>query len=199
MDAIVLKSIPYEDDGKILKLFTESHGIISVVVKKLQSKASYLQTLTSPLSRGEFHLNKRQSDLYTFKEGSLTDGYYELRNDLQKLDAACIILKSILKSQFLEKPSEPLFFLTTSYLKKLKSFEKPIVLALSFQLKVLNYEGLYPENNEELQNPFSKQEWLSIECMCHAKKFELLEKIEVDGELELKIKTLFDERFADYS
>ncbi len=199
MHAIVLKSTPYEDDGKILKIFTKDLGVISVIVKNLIKKGSYLQTLTSPLALGEFHLIKRQSDLYVLKEATLIDGYFEIRQDLKKLEAACIILKSLLKSQFLEKSSDALFQLTTSYLRKMKTLKNPTTLALSFQLKLLNFEGLYPEKKEDLSSPFSEIEWLTAECLCHAKKFETLENLEIDAELEIKICSLFEERILDYN
>lgn len=199
MDAIVLKATPYEEDGKILKLFTREAGLLSVIIKKLGRKASYWQTVTSPLARGEFHLTRRQSDLYTLGDVSLIDAHYEIRNHLDKLDAACSILRAILTSQYPEKASPELYLLTTTYLKKLKTFHDPAILALSFQMKLLNYEGLFPETIEEFGKPLSADEWLILECLCHAKKFDLLESITLTSSLKDKAIDLFTTRITEFN
>lgn len=199
MDAIVLKATPYEEDGKILKLFTQEAGVLSVIVKKLRRKETFWQTVTSPLARGEFHLLRRQSDLYTLQEASLIDPYFEIRNHLDKLDAACAILRTILISQYPEKPSPELYLLTTLYLKKLKTFPHPNLLSLSFQMKLLNHEGLFPESKGELTAHLSDNEWLTLECLCHAKQFDLLQSLTVSPSLQERIETLFSTRIADFN
>jgi DNA repair protein RecO (recombination protein O) len=199
MDALILKATPYEEDGKILKVFTKEAGVISVIVKKLKRKETFWQTVTSPLARGEFHLTRRQSDLYTMNEASLIDAHFEIRNDLNKLDAACSILRAILFSQFPEKASPELYHLTTLYLKKLKTFNSPSILSLSFQMKLLNYEGLFPETKEECLSPLSSDEWLILECLCHAKTFDLLESLTISSDLERKITELFNNRISDFN
>ena len=199
MDAIVLKATPYEEDGKILKIFTGDVGVISVIVKKLRKKETFWQTLTSPLARGEFHLTRRQSDLYTLNEASLIDAHFEIRNDLTKLDAACSILRTILSSQYPEKPSPELYLLAITYLKKLKTFKDPLLLALSFQMKLLNYEGLFPESKEEINDPITAAEWLLLECLCHAKKFTLLESLAIPASLHEKATQLFTNRISEFN
>ena len=194
VDAIVLKSTPYEEDSKILKIFTRDSGLLSVIVKKLGKKGSFWQTATSPLSRGEFHLTRRQSDLYTLQEVSLTDSYIEIRSDLSKLDAACTILRSLLTSQYPEKASPELYQLAIVYLKKLKTFTDPSLLALSFQMKLLNFEGLFSELREPF---FSDEEWLTLECLCHAKHFDLLESLTVSPKLQKQASDLFAMRIAE--
>ena len=173
--------------------------MVSVIIKKLGRKASYWQTVTSPLARGEFHLTRRQSDLYTLGDASLIDAHYEIRNHLDKLDAACSILRAILTSQYPEKASPELYLLTTAYLKKLKTFPDPPILALSFQMKLLNYEGLFPETREEFGKPLSSDEWLILECLCHAKKFDLLESLTLTPSLKDKATDLFTTRILEFN
>ncbi len=194
MDAIVLKATPYEEDGKILKVFTKELGVLSVIVKKLSRKGSFWQTVTSPLARGEFHLIRKQSDLYTLQDASLTDAHFEIRNHFDKLEAACSILRSILTSQYPEKPSPALYQLAITYLKKLKTFKESHLLSLSFQMKLLNYEGLF----SELKDPaFSDEDWLTLECLCHAKQFSLLESLTVSTILQKQAIELFSSRIAE--
>lgn len=198
MDALILKTTPYQEDGKILKVFTKQAGLISVIVKKLRQKETFWQTVTSPLARAEFHITRRQSDLYTINEASLIDAHLEIRNDLSKLEAAFAILRGILVSQYPEKASPELYQLTISYLKKLKTFPHPSTLSASFQMKLLNYEGLFPECREECTFTFTRDEWLILECLCHAKTFSLLESVTVTSELETKADELFNSRISDF-
>jgi DNA repair protein RecO len=199
MDAIVLKATSYEDDGKILKLFSKCSGVVSVIIKQLTRKGAYFQTLTSPLARGEFHLYRRQSELYSLRDASLIDGHYEVRNNLDRLDCAGSILRSILISQCPEKASPELYKLTVLYLKKLKSFPDPAVLALSFKMKLLNFEGLFPETKEDFNNSLSSYEWLILECLCHAKKFELLQSVTLSTPLIEKAECLFNNRITEFN
>ena len=194
MDAIVLKSTPYEEDSKILKIFTKEAGLLSVIVKKLGRKGSFWQTATSPLSRGEFHLTRKRSDLYTVQEVSLIDSYIDIRSDLTKLEAACTILRALLTSQYPEKASPNLYHLTIVYLKKLKTFTQPPLLALSFQMKLLNFEGLFSETKDP---GFSDEERLTLECLAHAKQFDLLESLTVSSKLQNQASDLFAMRIAE--
>jgi DNA repair protein RecO (recombination protein O) len=159
MDALILKATPYEEDGKILKVFTKDAGLISVIVKKLRRKETFWQTLTSPLARGEFHLTRRQSDLYAINEASLIDAHFEIRNDLNKLDAACSILRAILFSQYPEKPSPELYQLTIIYLKKLKTFLHPITKVFFLKQK-RNLFLILPPMNGLFLNAFAMQKHL---------------------------------------
>ncbi len=199
MDAIVLKATKYEDDGRILKIFTKEAGLVSVIVKKISKKGTYWQTLTSPLARGEFHLKQGNSALYTLSDASLTDPYLEIRENLDKLEAACTILRALLLSQHPEKASPALFHLTLVYLKKLKTFSTPALIALSFQMKLLNFEGLFPESKEELQETIGADEWVQLQCLCHTKTFDLLESISPSTLLKKTAESLFQSRIREYN
>ncbi len=199
MDAIVLKATKYEDDGKILKVFTKDSGLLSVIIKKISKKGTYWQTLTSPLARGEFHLKRGTSTLYTISDASLIDAYLEIRSDFDKLEAACAILRALLTSQQPEKASPALFHLTIVYLKKLKTFSQPALLSLSFQMKLLNFEGLFPETKEELQEPLTSDEWLHLECLCHTKTFDLLETLPESPTLKRTAEALFESRIREFN
>ena len=199
MDAIVLKATPYEEDGKILKLFTGELGVVSAIVKKLTRKGTFWQNLTSPLTRGEFHLTRRNSELFTLNDGSIIDPHYEIRHNLGKLDAAFILLRAVLISQYPEKPTPELFKLTTVYLNRIKKDENPLRLALSFQMKLLNHEGLFPERAEDFGAPLTKDEWQTLECLCHAKKFETLDLLTIEEDLFKKTVELFNKRIQDFN
>ncbi len=199
MDAIVLKATPYEEDGKILKLFTKEMGLVSAIVKKLTRKGTFWQNLTSPLTRCEFHLTRRSSELYTLSDGSIIDGHYEIRGNLNKLDAACTLLKALASSQYPEKPSPELYKLTTVYLNKIKKDPNPSILALSFQMKLLNHEGLFPETAKDFGAPLTITEWQTLECLCHAKKFETLDLLTIEQDLHDKATDLFNKRIQDFT
>ena len=125
MDAIVLKSTPYEEDGKILKVFSSELGLISIVTKGLQRRPQFWQTATSPLSRSEFHITRRGSDLFFLQEASLIDAHVGVRGRLDTLESALSILKSLLDSQYPERPSKELYALTLLYLKKTPHLSQP--------------------------------------------------------------------------
>ena len=195
VDAIVLKAIAYREDGKILQLFTKKNGRLSVFVKHLKKRSSFWQTATSPLARGHFHLIKKKESLYLLQDIHLIDSFIEIREDLHKLEAAFLLLRSLLLSQYPEKASVKMYQLTLAYLKKLKQVPYPKLLATSFQMKLLKHEGLFPEKSPGL----SSHDWKILSLLCHVKRFDLLEPFqEIEPSLFQKGQNLFDKKIADY-
>ena len=191
MLGIVLKTIPYQENGRIVTLFTDTSGVISLFIKRLSIKNLHLQNVTSPLSLSEFQLEKRKSDLYFFQDATLLDPFLEIRRDLDRLTATQKLFGLILKSQPPEKPAPLLFLLLLNYLKAVKTTMAPKNYALSFMTKILRHEGLFPHVQEDTHFRFEHKEWESMQSLARASSHKELSEITPPAKLEEKIYAMF--------
>lgn len=143
-EAIVLKSIDFRDHEKMLILLSARHGVISAIVKHLSPKDLLKHSLCSPLSRGLYHLKRKTSEVFQIVHGSLIDPHLELRSQYLPLKSALEMLQITLRSQMPGKTVPALYQLLIVYLKELKKTPYPRALLMSFYLKLLKHEGVYP-------------------------------------------------------
>lgn len=208
---ILLQTIPYLGKGRILKIFTEEAGLITLMAKKPS------HALFSPFCIAEWVYRKRNTDIHPLIEGSLIDSFLNLRQSYATLLAAGSMAQDLLRTQLPAKNSPALYILLGSYFKKIPIFERPAVLASSFKLKLLLHEGLLAlqtgcahcnrEATSLLQGEsvcsshampfaigFSISEWQIIHTLAFARQFSLLQQIDCPPSLHEKITVLFEER-----
>jgi DNA repair protein RecO (recombination protein O) len=188
-EGIVLRSFPYRENERILTVFTQDSGLISLIVKRLSSS---LLSLASPFCRSEFIYRKGKTDLFRFLDGTPIDYHLFLRDKLSHLDSASALAQGILSSQMPLKPAPALYALLLSYLKHLPQFAQPAPLLSSFYLKTLLHEGLFSTDH----TPFSTEEEQVVHELILCKQFLELEKCAVSPELADKIHRFFKEKIS---
>ncbi len=211
IQGVCLQAIPYLGKSRILKLFTQEAGFLT-----LMSKKSSLAAL-SPFCIAECVYKKRQSEIYTLIDGSILDSLLGLRQSYPTLTAAGAIAQDLLRSQLPGKAAPGLYDLLCSYFIKLPQFENPAILSASFRLKLLLHEGLLALEDEcarcssqasmltqgesvcrsHASLPsfaFDKEEWQTICHLTFTRQFSLLQKIDLSSSLQKTIDALFEER-----
>jgi DNA repair protein RecO (recombination protein O) len=141
-EGIVLRSLDYQDHQRILTVFTESHGMISLITKNISQRHPSFLTITTPFCQAEFLYVKKQSDLYRLRDSTVLDEHLSLRNQFAYLQTAGCLVQALLQSQLPGKPAPQLYTLFSSYLKHIPSNENPYSITASFLLKILHHEGL---------------------------------------------------------
>lgn len=188
-EGLVLRSLDFRDRQKILTLFTENFGMISLIVKGIHRKSSHLLTLTSPFTRGEYLFRVGKSHLFAFKDGTPLATNHALRANLTHIEAATALVKALLDSQLPEKPAPALYQLTKTYLEILPDFEEPNSLIASFLLKLLKHEG-----HLSLHHPpaaFSPKEWETATLLTQVRTIQKLKETTVSTALHKKIEEFF--------
>ncbi len=171
MEAIVLKTTQFHDEGRSITFFTEKEGLLRANVKKKD------RNLISPLTLIEIHLQKGRGEYYSLVDLSLIDPLFEIREDLARLQASARMAELLLKIQFPEKPSPLLFLLFKGFLLRMKTSPVPHLLATSFTLKLLKHEGSFPTQKEEFPFSLTDEEWQICQCLAHSRSFPILEEI----------------------
>jgi recombinational DNA repair protein (RecF pathway) len=175
---LLLQSIPYLGQKKILKILTSEHGLISLFVQK---------TSLSPFCHAEWVYLKSTREIHTLQDSTLLDPLLELRTDYAILSAAGSIAQDLLRTQMPGKKG-PLS-LALAYLKKLPL--NPPILAASFRLRLLLHEGLF---SPEPDPTFTPPEWEQVSTLAFCRHFS--EISEQKTAPFSKIATLFDQRLA---
>ncbi|MFI5333630.1 MAG: DNA repair protein RecO [Chlamydiales bacterium] len=141
-EGIVLKSLDYKENQRIITVFSKDFGVISLIVKGVSRSSLQKLAITTPLCQAEFHFTRGKSDLFRLSECAVVCDHLPLRNQLSHLQAAGVMAQAILKFQLPCKPTPLLYALFERYLKQLPGFPNPLPLTSSFLLKMLHLEGL---------------------------------------------------------
>ena len=201
MKAIVLRSLLFKDNQKILTLFSDVSGVTSMILKGITSKNSCTIAFSQPFCEAEFLFSKGRSELLRFHEGSLIDLHMPLRTGLPFLKTASSMINAILRSQLPGKPSPELYSLLSSFLKKVPLLSSQDTLLGCFYLKILKHEGNYhpyapEESNEPSFSAPEKQRLIELMSLHSFLHLETQEKIPL--ELLKKIEDLFFKRTLNH-
>jgi DNA repair protein RecO len=195
-EGIILNTLPFQDYHQILTVFSKELGMIKLIVKyALRGKGRG----SDPLTQAEFVLHQKSSELFQCKEISPIDHFLPIRQSILHLEAACALLHALKTSQFPHKPALKLYELLSIYLKMVPSFDNPHLLAASFRLKILRYEGLIAFNplETEFQPPieyplFDSFEYQTILVLALSRSTVFLERLMLTPTLQKKIEILFE-------
>lgn len=177
---LLLQSIPYLGQKKILKIFTPEQGLISLFATT---------TKLAPFCLAEWVYRKSSKEIHTLQDSTLLDPLLELRSDYNTLTAAGLIAQDLLRTQLPGKHAPDLYALTCLYLKKLPT--NPQMFAASFRLKLLLHEGLLSSDPDP---SFTPSEWEQVHTLAFARQFSLIQE-QPTAPLK-KIALLFDERLG---
>ena len=142
VEGIVLHSFPFQDYDQIFTLLSPERGVIKCLLKGARSSKRQYGSATAPLTQAECVLKEGKGELFSCREIAILHSPLRLRDNLEKLECACILLNLIQQSQWPGKESLETYQLLKSYLKYLPDAQWPLSLVASFRLKLLKQEGL---------------------------------------------------------
>ncbi len=154
----------------------------------------------SALIKAEFFFEIGKSELWKCQEALVLNHYLPLRENFERLQAACDLLQAIIISQLPGKPAEKLYTLLDYYLEKLPFCNDPRTVVSSFYLKTLQYEGIFPDIfhfsqnfllTEDSSNPFKEEDLDQIKHMAYCRSFMELAQLAADPKIHNTISQLF--------
>jgi DNA repair protein RecO len=191
--SIVLRSVFLKDKQKILSLFTERFGLISLIIKGCSSPIK--GSLSEPFCEAEFSFTKSTSDIRRYQDASIIDLHLGLRNKLSYLKTASSMGKAILTSQLPDKASPHLYALLSTFLKQIPLFLFQETLLTCFYLKFLRHEGFY--HKESRLPKLSNQDHLILQNIAYLQSFDKLKREEVSSSLFNYVESFFFEHLRD--
>ena len=141
VNGLVIKSVEYGENDKILTLFTVEKGVISAKIKGVKKAGAKLKFASEPFCFAEYILVKRGT-FYSVIGASLHDSFYPLRENIINYYAGAVILEFI-KKFCPENVLFQNFILDTVNALKNLAYEdkKSYSVLLKFILKGLNAIG----------------------------------------------------------
>lgn len=144
LQGIVLQAYDVRDSSRIVDLFTQERGNISVLVRGAKRNKSRFLNLSAPYVEGQFHVVFGRTTNY-LKEGTITDAHLGLRRSLAQLTAARFGAEALL-GVLTEGEERDLFLLFQAFLC---AVENGNVAQLShgmaaYLLKLCSYSGFRP-------------------------------------------------------
>jgi len=182
---IILRTLPYQERHLILTVLTEETGLAGFIAGRKQAPAA------NPLTEAEFVYTPGQSSLLRCKEVTPLDQNRRLREDFERLQAACAMAGALLQTQMENRPSPALYALLRRYLQKLPEPSPPKTLLASFKLKLLKHEGLLNTDSLPEELSFSEEELLQLQILADGRSFKDFALVEMDRPFEEKLERLF--------
>lgn len=96
--AILLRSHAYSESSRVLRFLTESHGLVSVMARGVQRRASKGGSGIAVFALGEMVVDLKESrELQSLREFSARESHAGLASSLTRLGAASVMAEVVLK------------------------------------------------------------------------------------------------------
>ena len=140
VNALVLRSIDYQENDKILTLLTAERGRITVGIKGVKKANAKLKFAAQPFCFAEYILAER-GGRYTITQASECESFYELRADVDKYYAACAVCETAINLTAEGDESREIFALSVKALRDMcvSDQKTALICFLLSALKVCGY------------------------------------------------------------
>lgn len=155
MTGIVLKEMPLGESDKLLTVFSQEQGRISVVAKGAKKPGSRFLAAASAFAYSDMELVKGRS-MYVMRNANIISSFYGLREDLDILTAAAEIARITLKVIQEELPDPETLELLLKALTFLEQKKRsPRLVAAVFTIRLLCIQGMIADlNSMDLRGAF---------------------------------------------
>lgn len=141
---IVLSWIKYKESSKIVTLFTEELGKISIMAQGALKPKSQLLAATEVFSKSHFEL-KKGKNFYYIESAELESSNFSIRQDMDRLAYGFYILELVERSMPEGESSSRIFGMLDKALFDMSKSERPIMQTIAFELKMISILGYRPQ------------------------------------------------------
>ena len=140
VSGIVLSSINFGENDKILTIFTLEQGVLSAKIKGVKKAGAKLKFASEPFCFAEFIFAKTGKNR-TVINASLIESFYSIREDIIKYYAGAAVLEFVKKFCMEGIVSTELFMLAIDCLKKITYDNYPCSVLVDFLIQALRLTG----------------------------------------------------------
>ncbi len=139
--AVIIKTQDFKENDKLVWIYTEELGKITVIVKGAKKSKSRFLSLTLPLCYGEYMIYKGKS-LYNLQEGRILNSFQSLLDNLDKLTYSTYLCELIDIACEPDEVNKYLFkdLVETLYLLNTDALDYELLLR-AFELRLLRSTG----------------------------------------------------------
>ncbi|MDR3263044.1 MAG: DNA repair protein RecO [Clostridiales bacterium] len=140
LNALCVKAVDYKDNKTLLTLCTVEKGKISAAITGCKSAKSKLRFAASLLCFGEYILSER-GGFFTVTNCALTDGFYEVRGDIDKLYSALAVIELLDKTTAEHTDISDYVYLALDALKNIAYKDTPLFFLLKYLADLSELSG----------------------------------------------------------
>lgn len=160
VEGIVISTVDYKENSKIVNILTKDDGIIGVIARGSKSLKNHLRNTTTVLCYGTFYLSSRSNFLPVITEVDITNYFKEIRKDMLKMNYSLLLLE--LTSQVYKNNSDNnIYKILIDGLGKINEGYDPSIITNIIEIKLLDKLGIMP-NLECCVNCHSKNNIITI-------------------------------------
>ena len=142
---IVVRSVDYGERDKILSIYTDELGLITVTASGSRSLKSRSLVATEMFCYSQYILAMRK-DRYSLREVDLIESFFDLRSDIEKMTLAGYVCEVISHVGTENMPDLPLLRLTLNTLYAIAKEKMPrAIIKGAFEMRAASILGFSPE------------------------------------------------------
>ena len=139
-NAICIRSVLWRESDKLITLFTLENGKVDCVVRGAMSPKSKWRFAAEPFCFGEYVLTERLGKK-TLTEATQTDGFYDLRYDVEKLYCASAVIEFIRQNVYENAGNYALFLFSLDALRAIEKGAYPYAAFVKFFISAVGELG----------------------------------------------------------
>lgn len=139
VEGIIVKETLFKETSKILTVFTKE-GMIGIIAKGANRPKMNYTNLTSKLTYGVFHINKRPN-LSTLIEVDLIDNFKYIRQDMSKISYS-LFITNLVTQIYEQNQVEDIYNIYICGLKKINEGYDEHIITNILEIQLLKYLGI---------------------------------------------------------
>lgn len=141
IEGIIISSLKYGENSKILNILTKDKGIIGVISKGALKEKSKLRSVSDNFTYAIFHMYYKKDKMSTLISADVINYFINIRSDIEKL-GVINYLTELTKDVYKSNSSSQIYDIFISSLIKIEEGLNPRIISNIVEVKYLDYLGI---------------------------------------------------------
>jgi len=141
VDGIVVSSIPFKENSKILNILTKENGLIGCISKGCNKLKSKLRLISDNFAYGTFHMYYKENALSILIDGDIKNYLINTKSDITKISYLTYLCELSL-NVYKQCESNDIYNILESAIIKIEEGFNPKVITNIVELQYLDYMGI---------------------------------------------------------
>ncbi|MFD1030752.1 DNA repair protein RecO [Metaplanococcus flavidus] len=147
LEGIVIRTMPYGENNKIVTLFTREAGKITCMARGAKKPTSRLAAITQPFTHGTYSIYKGKG-MGTLSAGDQLESLRHIREDLMSTAYASYVTELVDRLTEQDEPQPGIYEMLYQALHAIEEGYDPEAITLFVEWKMLQTAGLAPTLHE---------------------------------------------------
>lgn len=140
-DGIVVSSIPFKENSRIINILTKDMGIVGCIVKGCKSLKSKLRLPSEKFAYGTFHFYYKENGLSTLIEADIKNYFINIKSDIVKISYMSYLCE-LATNVYKESNNNEVYDILISALLKIEDNFDPKIITNIVEIQYLSYIGI---------------------------------------------------------